>query len=49
MSDLASDCFTLCQADAARQDYTQLMEELDLVKGNWAASRRGRIWREPRC
>jgi hypothetical protein len=32
MSDLDPDRFTLRQADAAREDYAQLMEELELVK-----------------
>jgi hypothetical protein len=32
MSALDPDHFTVGQADAAREDYAQLMEELDLVK-----------------
>jgi hypothetical protein len=36
MSDLDPDRFTLRQADAAREDYAQLMEELELVKGQLA-------------
>jgi hypothetical protein len=37
MSDRDPDRFTLRQADAAREDYAQLMEELDLVK--WQLAR----------
>ena len=36
MSDLDPDRFTLRQADAAREDYAQLMEELELVKAQLA-------------
>jgi hypothetical protein len=36
MSDLDLDRFTLRQADAAREAYAQLMEELDFVKGQLA-------------
>jgi hypothetical protein len=36
MSNLDPDRFTLRQADAAREDYAQLMEELDLVKAQLA-------------
>jgi hypothetical protein len=36
MSDLDPDRFTLRQADAAREDYAQLMEELDFVKAQLA-------------
>ncbi len=32
MSDLDPDRFTLRQADAAREDYAQVMEEFELVK-----------------
>jgi hypothetical protein len=32
MADLDPDRFTLRQADAAREDFAQLIEELDLVK-----------------
>jgi hypothetical protein len=37
MPDLNPNRFTLCQADAAREDYAQLMEELELVK--WQLAR----------
>jgi hypothetical protein len=37
MPDLDSDRFTLRQANAAREDYAQLMEELELVK--WQLAR----------
>ena len=33
MADLNPDSFTLRQVDALREDYAQVMEELDLVKG----------------
>jgi hypothetical protein len=36
MSDLDPDRFTLRQADAAREDYAQVMEELDFVKAQLA-------------
>jgi hypothetical protein len=36
MSDLDPDRFTLRQADAAREDYVQFMEELELVKAQLA-------------
>jgi hypothetical protein len=36
MSDLDPDRLTLRQADAAREDYAQLMEELDFVKAQLA-------------
>jgi hypothetical protein len=36
MSDLDPDRFTLRQADAAREAYSQPMEELELVKGQLA-------------
>lgn len=37
MSDLDPDRFILRQADAAREDYAQLIEELDFVK--WQLAR----------
>jgi hypothetical protein len=36
MSDLELDRFTLRQADAAREAYAQVMEELDFVKAQLA-------------
>jgi len=33
MADINPDSFTLRQVDALREDYAQVMEELDLVKG----------------
>jgi hypothetical protein len=46
MPDLDADCFTLRQANAAREDYAQLMEELELVNCSWPGSRHGETWRK---
>ena len=39
-NDLDPDRFTLRQAAQARDDFAQVMDELDFVKENWPASRR---------